>query len=450
MDRYGLWIAATSALATCYVGAVHYALHHFSRSKLEEVLGERRKSHRLSRLHEINTYVLLTSIIRTVLNLLILLGLIAFFAPPDRASSWLDLMYAFIITGAAISVFAVGIPHSWGTHAAESLVAGALPLLHAANVALKPLTSFLRVFDPLVRRMLGVPKVAPDDTTELEQEILDAVTEGEKTGLVDEQQKHMIEAVVEFGATTVDEIMTPRTDVAGIDVDSPFDQVKKRVQDQGHSRFPVYQDNLDHILGVLYVKDLLPFIGETRFVSGDASGGGAGPADVKPFDLRKIVRPALFVPESKSLRDLLEEMRRRKVHLALVLDEYGGTAGLVTIEDILEEIVGEIRDEYDPDQADEPEIVRVDERIADVDGRARIGDVNDALDIELPEDEDYDTLGGFVFATLGHIPEVGESFDYRNLRFTVTAAQRTKVNQVRLEQLDVEPAGENADSRENI
>lgn len=440
MDRYGLWIAAASALATCYVGAVHYALHHFSRSKLEEVLEGCRKSHRLSRLNEINTYVLLTSIIRTALNLLILLGLIAFFAPPDRASGWWDLMYAFVITGAAISVFAVGIPHSWGTHAAETLVAGALPLLHTTNVALKPLTSFLRVFDPLVRRMLGVPKVAPDDTTELEQEILDAVTEGEKTGLVDEQQKHMIEAVVEFGSTTVDEIMTPRTDVAGMDVNASFDQVKKQVQDQGHSRFPVYQDNLDHILGVLYVKDLLPLIGQTRLPSENTSGG---------FDLRKIVRPALFVPESKSLRDLLEEMRRRKVHLALVLDEYGGTAGLVTIEDILEEIVGEIQDEYDPDQTDEPEIVRVDERTADIDGRARIGDVNDTLDLDLPEDEDYDTLGGFVFATLGHIPEVGESFDYQNLRFTVTAAQRTKVNQVRLEQLDVEPAGENADSRES-
>jgi len=436
-------MAAGGALATCYVGAVHYALHHFSRSKLEEVLAERRKSHRLSRLNEINTYVLLTSIIRTVLNLLILLGSIAFFAPPDQPSGWVDLMYAFVITGAAISVFAVGIPHSWGTHAAESLVAGALPLLHAANVVLKPLASFLRVFDPLVRRMLGVPKAAPDDTTELEQDILDVVTEGEKTGLVDKQQKHMIEAVVEFGATTVDEIMTPRTDVAGIDVDASFDQVKQQLQDQGHSRFPVYQDNLDHILGVLYVKDLLPFISVTRF----ACGGESGAAGAKPFDLRKIVRPALFVPESKSLRDLLEEMQSRKVHLALVLDEYGGTAGLVTIEDILEEIVGEIQDEYDPEDTDEPEIVRVDERIADIDGRARIGDVNDALDIDLPEDEDYDTIGGFVFASLGHIPEVGESFNLQNLRFTVTAAQRTKVNQVRLEQLDVESAGENADPR---
>jgi len=197
--------------------------------------------------------------------------------------------------------------------------------------------------------------------------------------------------------------------------------VKQLAREAGHSRFPVYDGNLDNIVGVLYVKDLLNLVGH----NGEA-----------PFDLRRTVRPALFVPESKSLRDLLAEMQQRKVHLALVLDEYGGTAGLITIEDILEEIVGEIQDEYEPDEPAEPRIELVGEGVAEADGRAYIDDVNDKLGIELPEEEDYDTVGGFVFATLGHIPEAGESFTYSSVRLTVVEAERTKVVKVRLEIMD--------------
>mgnify|MGYP006274707543 FL=1 len=422
MNVYGLWVAAAAALVSCYVGALHYALHQFSRSGLEELLESRGKPGRLDMLGQRNGYVMLTAVVRAVLNLAILVAALAFFAPPDQPGhTWWDVLWAFLLAGGLIIVFGVSAAYSLGTHAAEHLLAVNLPLMHVAHKVLKPLVAPLAFIDPLVRRLLGVPRPTPNDTSDLEQEILDVVSEGEKTGLVDEQQKHMIEAVVEFGDTKAEEIMTPRTDVEGIEVSATLDEVKALAREAGHSRFPVYQDNLDNIVGVLYVKDLLDLVGTNGH---------------KSFELRELVRDAVFVPESKSLRDLLAEMQALKVHLALVLDEYGGTAGLITIEDILEEIVGEIQDEYEPEEDAEPEITTIDPRTAEADGRAYIDDVNDALRIDLPEEEDYDTIGGFVFATLGHIPEIDESFDHENVRVTVLEAEKTKVTRVRIEVLN--------------
>ena len=423
MEAYGIWIAIAAALVGSYVGAVHYALHHFSRSRLEELLQERGHPERLAALTELNQWVLMTGVVRSVLNLAILVAMIGWFASPgDPAATWWDVLWAFLVSGVLIVVFSVAVAHSWGFHAAEPLLVYSLPGLHGLALVLKPAMALLHVIDPLVRRLLGVPKLAPDDASELEQEIMDVVSEGEKTGLVDEQQANMIEAVVEFADTTADEIMTPRTDVEGIEVHASLEQVKRIAREEGHSRFPVYEENLDNIVGVLYVKDLLHMVGKEN--------------GHEPFDLRAIVREALFVPESKKLSELLAELRAKKVHMALVLDEYGGTAGLITIEDILEEIVGEIQDEYEPEDETPPDITRLDGAVAEVDGRAYIDDVNDQLDIDLPEDEDYDTIGGFVFSTLGHIPEAGESFEFQQYRVTVLEAEKTKVTRVRIESID--------------
>lgn len=427
METYGFWIACLAALLSCFFSANHYALHYFSRSKLEDILAERGKTGRLKLLSGINGYLLLTGVFRAALNLLILVLVIADFAPPAESSSWTQMTLAFVAAGALIAIFGVTIPHSWGRYAAEQLLAFSLPLLRGLAVVCAPLMAVLKWFDPLIRRLLGVAKPSPNDATELEQEILDAVSEGEKTGLVDEAQAHMIEAIVEFPGTTVEEIMTPRTDVVGLEAGATLAEIKRLVREKGHSRLPVYSDNLDEIIGVLYVKDLLRLVGD----NGD-----------EPFDLRNSVRPAVFVPESKTLRDLLAEMQARKVHLAMVLDEYGGTSGLVTIEDILEEIVGEIQDEYEPDTKVEPSIQQIDGSTAEADGRVYIDDVNDTLDIDLPEDEDFDTIGGFVFSTLGHIPEVGEKFDYENVTVTVTDAEKTRVNRVRIEVRDRRPRDE--------
>jgi len=436
VETYGFWIAVLAALVSCFFSANHYALHYFSRSRLEDLLNSRGKADRIGLLRGMNDYLLLTGVFRAALNLLILVLVIADLAPPMQPGTWGDLALAFVAAGALIAVFGVTVPHSWGRYAAEPLLAVSLPILRVLSILCAPLMAVLNWFDPLIRRLLGVAKPAADDATELEQEILDAVSEGEKTGLVDEAQAHMIEAIVEFPGTTVEEIMTPRTDVIGVEADTTLEQIKHLVRDNGHSRLPVFDGSLDEIIGMLYVKDLLYLVGTN---------------DTEPFDLRDIVRPAVFVPESKTLRDLLAEMQARKVHLAMVLDEYGGTSGLVTIEDILEEIVGEIQDEYEPDTKVEPSIQSIDDTTAEADGRVYIDDLNDAMGIDLPEDEDFDTIGGFVFSTLGHIPEVGEAFTWENVTVTVIDAEKTRVNKVRVEvrdrkpRKDQQPAAESAD-----
>ena len=183
-----------------------------------------------------------------------------------------------------------------------------------------------------------------------------------------------------------------------------------------HTRVPVYNGDLDNIVGILYAKDMLRHTAEEN------------------IDVRSILRKCYFVPETKPLDDLLKEFKERKVHMAVVLDEYGGTAGLVTIEDVVEEIVGEIADEYDEKQPAGMQYIS--ERSAEVDGRFRIDDINDELDIELPEDADYDTIAGFVFSELGRIPIVGETLEARDARFTVLAADERKIIKLRVDVLD--------------
>lgn len=423
MSDIAAWIAVAGTLATCFFSSVNYALLDFSRSKLLDLLESRGRSQRLEQIIEMEEgLLLLTGMARTLCNMLILLALLAFFLP-ERVFVWNELILPIVISALIVAVFGVAIPVAWSRHAAEPLLVASMPILRPLYVVTRPLLVVLHWFDPLMRRLLGVPRKA-DNGSPVEQEILDAVTEGEKSGAVDEEQKEMIEAVVEFPSLTVEQIMTPRTDVEGIEVSSSLEDVKRFVAEIGHSRIPIYEGDLDHIVGILYVKDLIMMLGAP-------AGDG--------FELRKIVREAVFVPETKPLRDLLAHFKASKVHMAIVLDEYGGTAGLITIEDVLEEIVGEISDEYERPEP-EPAIYRVSDRVIEVDGRVYVDDVNDELNVEIPEEEDYDTIGGFVFSTMGRIPEAGEQFAYEDLVVTITEAEKTRVNKVRIERLDTAAA----------
>jgi CBS domain containing-hemolysin-like protein len=278
--------------------------------------------------------------------------------------------------------------------------------------------------DPVVRRISGAD-LENGNGHDLSDQVMTVVEDHEQADEVDDVQKEMLEAVFDLPSTDAGEVMTPRTEVDGIDIGSDLDKIKEAILRYGHSRIPVYQDDLDHIVGILYVKDLIRFVGTGE-----------------PFDLRSVLREPFMVPESKSVRELLAEFKARKVHLAIVLDEYGGTAGLVTIEDIIEEIVGEIQDEYEVQEA-EPAIERVDDSTYEADARVHIEDVSDELDMTLPEDTDYDTLGGFVIASFGRIPQAGETFDFDDLRFTVVDAERTKVSRVRIERMDTASTGGN-------
>ena len=237
---------------------------------------------------------------------------------------------------------------------------------------------------------------------------------GGEQGILEAEEEQMINAVIELGSRRVHEVMVPRTAIAGLPASATFDQAIDTIIAEGHSRVPVYESSVDEVVGILYAKDLLPFL------KSDAAARSS---------LRAMLRTPVFVPESMSIDDLLHEFQRRKVHIAIVLDEYGGTAGLVTIEDLLEEIVGEIQDEYDEE---EPLVEHLDEDRVRVDGRASIDDLLDLWDLklQLEDEEEYDTVGGFVYHRIGGVPVPGDEIRLDGLRLTVETTDGRRVGKV--------------------
>ncbi len=253
------------------------------------------------------------------------------------------------------------------------------------------------------------------------------VERGGEQGVLEAEEEQMISAVIELGDRRVHEIMVPRTEMTALPLTAAMDEVIDTFIAEGHSRIPVYRKSVDEVVGVLYAKDLLPFL-----------KGGQKP------DLRKLLRTPLYVPESMSVDDLLHKIQGRKVHLAIVLDEYGGTAGMVTIEDLLEEIVGEIQDEYD---TEEPLTVKLSDTEARIDGRASVDDLGELFDIDLAglEDADeYDTVGGLIYHRIGGVPRPGDRIELpdHGLTLTVEVTDGRRVGKVLVRR---HPADQEAD-----
>ncbi len=244
------------------------------------------------------------------------------------------------------------------------------------------------------------------------EEIDSYFTLGEEVGIIERDEKEMISSVFEFGDTMVREVMVPRPDVISMPISIGLDDLLMFIREDGHSRFPVYDGNIDKVVGILYVKDILIKLDDIK----------AG------YDLFKLLRPPFFVPETKKLDDLLSEFQKRKQHLALVVDEYGGISGLVTIEDLLEEIVGEIVDEYDLEE--QAPMNQLAENIYSIDARYSISDLEGELNCEL-EYEDSETVGGFVLEKLGRIPQRGESFEEVQGIFQVTEIKGNRILRVK-------------------
>ena len=427
MSQAAYAILVVALALSCYFAACAAGLRTFSRARLEDVLEQSGRSSRFEPfLARTSRLLLLTGSIRTGLNLVVLL-VVLWLLEDAFERRLMAFVTAFAVSVALVSVFSVAIPSSIVRYHAEPLLARSMPLLNACLLAFGPLTRLLALLDPLVRRVVGGESNHSSADDRLAEEILSVVQDHEEQAPVAEEQKDMLEAVIELRSTAAGQIMTPRTEMKGIEAGATIADVKRTILDLGHSRIPVYRDSLDQIEGILYAKDMIRYL-----------GNGA------PWDIKAVLREAYLVPESKPVSELLAEFKARKVHMAIVLDEYGGTAGLVTIEDILEEIVGEIQDEYEAPE-ESPAIRKLDERTVEVEARVRVTELNDELDLELPEDEDYDTVGGFVIAELGHIPAHGETLDFANVRVTVIEAERTRVCRVRVELLAAEAAPGSAD-----
>jgi len=410
------WLIIAACLLGCYFAACHTALKTFSRRRLTERLEEADKAKLAEHLIErVDAMLLMTGVLRITFATAIALGTLRVVERSGSFDSpWADYAVAFIVAALLLSVFIVAIPTSWARYSRETLLSFSAPLMLLLTVLFTPLAVALHVIDPMVRRISGVD-LSSDNDNDLSEEVLSTIEQHDIDEEIDQAQRDMLEKIIELGDRSAGEIMTPRTDVDGMEAVGGLMQVRQAVLEIGHSRIPVYEESMDNIVGVLYVRDLVPFVGSEE-----------------AFNLKDLLREPFLVPESKPVIDLLAEFRLKKVHLAIVLDEYGGTAGLVTIEDILEEIVGEIQDEYEEDEV-EPSIDEIKEGVCEVDARVEIPALEDHLDIDLPEDREYDTVGGLVFAELGRIPEVGDDFEIEGHLITVTAAERTKVLKVRVE-----------------
>lgn len=425
MTHAGWWIAILAFTVGGFFSTLQMSLRTASRAKARRFAAERGLEGRADAiLDRRQDFALAASIVRIVF---MLTGVAAFFVwglgsegvVTDR---WPALALAAALSAMIIYLMGAALPMSLAEHAGEAIVIRSAPLLRVLRAVLAPMIAAAMLGDEIVRRLAGVPELTEGE--EFEEEIRSVVSDRSDEGSLPESGRDMIEAVVDFRTTTVEEVMTPRTEVRGITLTNNLTELRDFIAEAGHSRIPVYEENLDHIIGLLYAKDLLKFLGE----------------DTTRFDLRTILREPRFVPENKRLDELLAEFQREKVHIAIVLDEYGGTAGLVTIEDVVEEIVGEIYDEFEH-EAIAPPMIHVLEggRAVVIDGRAYIDDVNDellSLGAEIPEDEDYDTMGGYVTTGFGHIPVAGECFRHNGFTITVLEAEPTRVAKVRLELTD--------------
>ena len=269
----------------------------------------------------------------------------------------------------------------------------------------------------LLQRLKLALGVTPTNTSEdLEREIHGLVDEGEAKGLISANEGRMIEAVLDLDETTTGQIMVPRTEMATVPSTASLEEVVQVIVESGHSRLPITGEDLDNIVGVVHAKDLLPHW--------DKNG--------RDVDVTAMCRPPFFVPESKPVDQLFSDFKRKRAHLAIVVDEYGGTAGIVTIEDVLEEIVGEIIDEYDQE---EPQIMEQADSSILVDARLEVDKLAEYLDMELPEELPegrFETVGGFITTILGRVPRTQEEVTYGPLRMVVVGADERRVTQVQV------------------
>ena len=327
---------------------------------------------------------------------------------------------AVAVTVAILSLiavlFGIFVPRSIGARHAQGVLLVLVWPLELVTWVTRPLVGFLFNLTRLITRPFGGVNPQVGLALVTEDEIKSLVETGQAQGVLQEREQRMITSIFAISEKPVHEVMVPRTDIVAIDVDTPPDEILKIITNIGHSRIPLYEGSPDNIIGILYVKDLF-----RRLARGE-----------KDVQIRPYMRPAQFVPESKKIDQLLRDMQKDKIHIAIVVDEYGGTSGLVTIEDLVEEIVGEIRDEYDVEQE---MVLPVSESEALMDARVPFEDVRETFDLDLPPAEaapNYDTLGGFVVAQLGRFPKAGEAVEAGGARFVVESVEGRRIRRVRV------------------
>ena len=329
----------------------------------------------------------------------------------SEASNWISLAIIVVTIGFLVVVFGELVPKS-------------LALRYSEVVALLMATP-MRIFATLFRYPAKILTLASnivlapfkDSTTFTESRMSEEefrlmLEEGTKTGVIDKTEHDLIESIFEFTDTTAKEVMIPRPDVVALNIDLPREAIFKVVIEEGYSRMPVYRDSIDNIVGIVYTKDILGLM-EFRDL----------------IVLQDVIRPAFFVPETKKISQIMRELQQRKIHMAVVIDEFGGTEGIITMEDILEEIVGEIHDEYDEELKD---IEQASDGSFLVNARLPVSDFNERFRVEIPQTDEYETVSGFLAKLTGRIPDMNEEIAYENLIMTIVKKSQRRIRLVRV------------------
>jgi len=434
MDRTAvelLLLEVALVLVLAVLSASEAAIHAVRRPQLiQELAGRGRRGREAGELAERSVNYLASIQVMEFFAIFAFAGVAAAGIAP-RLSEYLQLfgidarlgdVSAVFVTVAASSLVAVlfglFVPRALGARYAQPMLLVLVWPIQLVTWLTRPLVAVLFLLTRAITRPLGANALA--GTLVSEDEIKALVETGEEQGVLEEAERDMIRSIFDLGDKRVHEIMVPRTDIVALDVATPPDELLERVVAAGHSRIPAFEGSADQIVGVLYVKDVL-----RRVARG-----------LEATALRELLRPAHFVPETKMVDELLREMQTSKVHMAIVVDEYGGTAGLVTIEDLVEEIVGEIRDEYDVET--EPVVDEGNGSFV-FSGKVSIDEIRERLGVEI-EPEGFETVGGYVLTRVGRVPAVGESFELDGMSVEVLDAERRRIHKVRFRRQAPEPA----------
>ena len=353
----------------------------------------------------------------TVMNVavsIIAVALAIELAPQFRIAEEIAISFQIITLTLLILIFGELLPKIFASKKSVGFTKMVVIPLYWINVLIYPVSETLT---EIIKAATSKIHIQKHKTVLTKDEIGELSEIGQEKGTLEEEEHEIIKSIVSFRNILASEIMTPRVDIKAIQSNASFNQVVSMINETGHSRFPLYTDDLDTIVGILSAKDILPFIknGNPR----------------KAINLSSIARKAMFVPKTKKINNLLREFQSKKTHIAIVVDEYGGTAGLITLEDIIEEVVGEIWDEYDKE---EDNIEKIDEDRYLVLGKTPIDEINEAIGSEvITEEADFDTIGGLVFKRSGSIPKEGYSFKINKYKFTVKEIHRKRIKKVLIE-----------------
>ncbi|MCA8925367.1 MAG: HlyC/CorC family transporter [Planctomycetes bacterium] len=420
MERAAWITVGASAAGLAFLSLLLGAVRNFSLSRCEELLEGREATVKpFQSLAAGFDQLALT--LGTLRVLLLLCGTVALTgatiartlreaAAPIPPSAW--LLASSKVVGLGVLLFVILgslVPGALGERRAEELIFRLRPLLRPLERLMAPVSWLAQGVYVLTWRLFNVRGLEKEE--EIKDEILAAARVGEHEGLIDQASLEVIENLMEFRDVDVTEVMTPRIDIQAVDAADDQQTLVAKAIEYKRSRLPVYDGSVDKIVGVLMVKDLLAAVADPE------------------ADPRVLFRKPFFVPETKRVADLLKEFRTRKIHMAIVADEYGGTAGLVTIEDLIEELIGEIDDEHD--SPDVP-VRRLSANVIDVDAKLHIDELNEEYGTKVPEDEDVETVGGYVALRLGRIPKAGDEVTLNGTSFVVTEADERRVSRVRV------------------